>query len=243
MTTTISIITRTSRIHFLNETIESVKNLINSPYEITWEYIIVNDGNPDVSKYLNDQSFPENFSFIDLKENVGRKKAFNLGVAKAKYDWIFVLDDDDIILQRTLANFSEAIVSNPKTKWFVSDFIRVDQETRYLMGQDYYGWKFETAEEIIYAMLNAEHFVQFNSIFRKDLFEKVGGIDENFKGPDDLDLYLRFLENTEIPEYVNFYSHLHRMHLNNLSHGMTKDTYLNTHLQLLRTKHKHLLAK
>lgn len=74
MTTNISIITRTSRIQFLNETVESVKNLINSPYEITWEYIIVNDGNPDVCEYLNTQSFPENFSFIDLKVNIGEKK-------------------------------------------------------------------------------------------------------------------------------------------------------------------------
>jgi GT2 family glycosyltransferase len=243
MTTNISIITRTSRIQFLNETIESVKNLINTPYQITWEYIIVNDGNPEVSKYLNSQNFPENFSFIDLKENVGRKQAFNLGVAKAKHDWIFVLDDDDIILQRTLVNFSEAIISNPKTNWFVSDFIRVDQEVRYLMGEDYYGWKFEKTEEIIDAMLNAEHFVQFNSIFRKELFEKVGSIDEDFKGPDDLDLYLRFLENKEMPKYLNFYSHLHRMHLNNLSFGMTKNVYLNTHLQLLRTKYKHLLEE
>lgn len=125
----------------------------------------------------------------------------------------------------------------------MSDFVRVDQEARYLIGQDYFGWQFKTNKEIIDAILNGEHFIQFNSILRKDLFNQVSRIDESFSGPEDVDLYLRFLENKEMPKYLNFYSHLHRMHLNNLSHGMTKNSYLNTHLHLLRTKYKHLLAK
>ena len=242
MHTNISIITRTSRIQFLNDTVESVKNIINHPYEINWEYIIVNDGNKDVSQYLKSQSFPENFSFIDLKEHVGRNKAFNLGVEKAKYDWIFVLDDD-IILQRTLANFTKAIQNNSDTKWFVADFIRVDTEAKYLFGQDYYGWNFDNCDEIIKAVFSAQHFIQFNTIFDKDLFKKVGRIDENIKGAEDLDLYLRFLENNQMPIYLNFYSHLHRMHTNNLSNGMTEDRYLNTHLKELKDKYKHLYTK
>jgi GT2 family glycosyltransferase len=243
MNTTISVITRTSRIQFLNETIESVVNLINTPHQITWEYIIVNDGNPDVSKYLNAQSFPENFSFIDLKENVGRKKAFNLGVAKAKYDWIFVLDDDDIILQRTLANFAVAIKSNPKTNWFVADFLRVDAKLSYLSGEDYYGWKFKDVSDLLKSVLTGDHFIQFNTLIKKELIARVGGMDENFVGPEDIDMYLSFLEQEEMPIYLHFYSHLHRMHETNRSQKMTKSLYLNTHLIALKEKYKHLLAK
>jgi len=243
MSINISIITRTSRIQFLNDTVESVKNLVNSPYQINWEYIIVNDGNKEVSRYLNSQNFPENFSYIDLKENVGRKKAFNLGVAKAKHDWIFVLDDDDMILQRTLANFAESIKLNPKTNWFVADFLRVDSKLAYLTGEDYYGWKFKDISNLVKSILSGDHFIQFNTLMKKDLIAKVGGMDENFVGPDDIDMYLIFLEQGEMPVYLNFYSHLHRMHETNHSQKMTKSLYLKTHLVALKDKHQHLLMK
>lgn len=77
----------------------------------------------------------------------------------------------------------------------------------------------------------------------KICLKKVGRIDENIKGAEDLDLYIRFLENNQMPIYLNFYSHLHRMHTNNLSNGMTEDRYLNTHLKELKDKYKHLYTK
>lgn len=78
--------------------IEAIKSVINQTYK-DWELIIINDASTDNSKFVV-QNFLEKekdnrLIFIDLKENKGVSFARNLGMRKAKGEYISFLDSDD----------------------------------------------------------------------------------------------------------------------------------------------------
>lgn len=78
--------------------IEAIQSVINQTYK-DWELIIINDASTDNSKFVV-QNFLEKekdnrLIFIDLKENKGVSFARNLGMRKAKGEYISFLDSDD----------------------------------------------------------------------------------------------------------------------------------------------------
>jgi hypothetical protein len=140
--------------------------------------------------------------------------------------WLVPLDDDDLLFQRTLHHYAELILHHPDRCWFVADFVRMDEDRRYLPGQDYAAWTFSTPARMLTAIFRGEHFLQGNVCFHRDLFEEVGGYDASLGMAEDLDLYVRFLLAGYLPLRGAHVSHLHRVHPGNLSRCVTTGRHL-----------------
>lgn len=130
------------------------------------------------------------------------------------------LDDDDILLQRTLYHYAAQINTHPQHPWFVADFLRVDEHGRYLPSEDYYSWAFDTPTDMLRAIFRAEHFIQGNVCFSHAFLKQVGGYDGELSMAEDLDLYVRFLLAGQLPVLCPHISHLHRFHAHNVSIGV-----------------------
>lgn len=236
----ISVITATyNRKELLRETLESVQKTVLVPDEdISVEHIVWDDGSTDgTAEIFREAGDWKNVFYFRQSENRGQSYAKNSAIERARGDFIFMLDSDDIILQRTLYNFAKAAKERPDLSFFVADFLRVDANLRYLPGRDYYGWPFKNTEEILTAIFRGEHFLQNNVFFKKSLFQTVGGFDENLKIAEDLDLYIRFLLNGQRPLYNNFISHLYRCHSGNISAEINLSRHLSEDLPKLRKKY------
>ena len=155
---------------------------------------------------------------------------------EARGNYMLVLDDDDILLQRALYYFFKTAKENPDKDWFVSDFLHVDQNLQYI-SDDYYGWNFKDSKEILATIFEGNHFIQGNVCFKKEIFMKVGGFDESMHMGEDIDLYVRFLLQGSMPMYVPFQSHLHRFHTSNLSKDITRANH-NAFASSLKEKYK-----
>src|SRR3989338_2960090 len=114
----------------------------------------------------------------------------------------------------------------------------LDNDLKYMMGEDYYSWKFSTTSEMLESIYKGEHFLQGNVMFSRKIFDKVGGFDEKMGMAEDLDLYVRFLREGEMPDAVCFISHIHRMHTFNLSAQTSKEDHVKI-AQELRKKYKN----
>ena len=220
-----SVITPThQRGNLLPEAIASVRASISAPLTFEFEHLIYENGSTDNTASLLRDATLQPGPPLRYWQNPARKLA---GYARNKLisqttasAWIVPLDDDDILLQRTLYHYADQVQRHPSRPWFVADFLRVDSEGRYLPNEDYYAWQFDTPRAMLQAIFGAEHFIQGNVCFSRELFDRVGGYDGELEMAEDLDLYVRFLLAGHLPVICPHVSHLHRFHASNVSIGV-----------------------
>ncbi|GAA3950271.1 glycosyltransferase family 2 protein [Hymenobacter algoricola] len=220
-----TIITPThNRRHYLPEAVASVRASVGAPLDLTVEHLIYENGSTDgtpewLPTAAAEPGTPLRYWTQPAAVRAGRAR--NQLIEQAKPDsWLVPLDDDDLLLQRSLFHYADAVQGHPGRPWLVADFLRVDQDGRYLPGEDYYAWRFDTPRAMLLAIFRAEHFIQGNVCYSKALFEQVGGYDEQLAMAEDLDLYVRFLLAGHLPVVSSHVSHLHRFHTSNVSIGM-----------------------
>ncbi len=238
----ISIITPTfNRKSFLAETIASVQASVLIPHaDVSFEHIIYDDGSTDGTPNLfTGKSYPD-VRYIRNDKNQGQSKARNDAVVEATGEYLFFLDSDDIILERTLYNFARKAKQFPDSAWFTADFLHVDDDLKYI-NDDYYGWDFKDIPDMLNSIFKGEHYMQQNIFIKKEAFAKAGMFDPAMKMGEDLDLAVRLLLGGHMPHRCDFISHLHRVHTKSLSGGVTKEMHLKSALELKTKYSKHLV--
>lgn len=218
-----SVITPThNRADYLPEALQSVRASVLAGVEAHWEHLVFDGASDDATPQLLHEAAErdDRLRVQSGPEKLPAGPARNLLIEQAKGEWIVPLDDDDLLLQRCLFHYGTLAHQHPEARWFVADFLRVDEERRYLPGEDYYAWHFDSPAAMLRAIFRAEHFVQGNVCYRRDLWREVGGYDEGLDMAEDLDLYVRFLLAGAMPVVSPHLSHLHRFHRRNVSIGV-----------------------
>jgi len=215
---------------YLPEAIDSVRATVSAPLDFSFEHLICENASTDgTAEWLEETTTQQDATLRVRAQSTLLKAgpARNLLIREdAPADtWIVPLDDDDLLLQRALYHYAREIEQAPGQPWLVADFLRVDQDRRYLPNEDYYAWRFETPQDMLRAIFRAEHFIQGNVCYSRELFDAVGGYDEDIAMAEDLDLYVRFLLAGHLPVICPHISHLHRFHTSNVSIGVDADKH------------------
>jgi len=103
----ISVITLTYKRHHILQ--EAIQSYLNSDFKLKSEMIIINDC-PDVEYFFKHP----NIRIINLKkrfQSIGKKLEF--AFSQAKYDYMYRLDDDDLLTPWGLSLVSSYIKENP----------------------------------------------------------------------------------------------------------------------------------
>ena len=85
----------------------TIKSLLSQTFK-EFEAIFVDDGSTDKSPQIVENIHDNRIKLV-RKENGGPSSARNLGVERAKYDWILYLDADDCLLPNALELFVKYI--------------------------------------------------------------------------------------------------------------------------------------
>ncbi|MBC6608972.1 glycosyltransferase [Hymenobacter sp. BT188] len=212
-----------NRRQYLPEAVASVRASISAPLDFSFEHLIYDNGSTDGTGAWLRQAAAEtpNLRTWSYPEPLKAGEARNRIIRETPPDaWLVPLDDDDILLQRTLYHYADLVQRYPDAPWFVADFLRIDQDGRYLPNEDYYAWRFESPLDMLGAIFRAEHFIQGNVCYSRSLFDQVGGYDAELPMAEDLDLYVRFLLAGHLPVVSPHINHLHRFHTSNVSIGV-----------------------
>jgi len=79
--------------HFL---IDSINSVLNQTFT-KFEFIIINDGSTDSSlKIINQFALSDNRIKVINKSNSGTYDCLNIGIERAKGEWISIIDSDDV---------------------------------------------------------------------------------------------------------------------------------------------------
>lgn len=209
---------------YIGDCLNSVAKSVNFG-DFEFEHIVVDNGSTDKSWEIISNFADPHLKKFRFEKNEGQCRARNFAVSKTDADFIFCLDADDVVFQASLsalARFQE----QARSDWIYFDYARVESDLAYRLGDDYWGWHFDTPEDILYSMYLCEHTFQGNSLFSRKIFRRVQGYNEAVKINADLDLYTRLLFAGYCPVYFDFMAYAHRNHDKNMSIAHSTDPNL-----------------
>ena len=181
---------------FLKTFFESLDN----DSELIGEVIIVDNGSTDKSKeYIKSNAFNFPVVLIENRENLGFSPAVNQGIEKAKYEYIFSLNNDTEVKKGSIKALVELISSSDEIFSVQSKMLQYDNKNLIDdVGDEYnlLAWTKKTGEnrpsdeygevlEIFSACAGA-------AMYKKSLLEEIGMFDDNFFAyMEDVDLAIR----------------------------------------------------
>ena len=141
--------------------------------ENLFEVIIVNDGTKDRSMDLIVDIIHQhtNVSVIN-QDNQGLSVARNNGIAKARGQYIFMPDSDDLLIENSLNPLLETALKT-QADIIVADFLRMtDEEIEHgkslSLQQTEFNYKEKKGEELFLQDLNPYHCYVWRSLFRRE---------------------------------------------------------------------------
>ncbi len=153
----------------------------------SFEVIVVDNGSgPDVLEWLRTEAarIPA-FGYVRLPENVGFARGMNVGVRLSRGRHVVLLNSDTLVtdgwsdlLVDALESDRELGLVSPVTN-YVGEGDQIDEEARSLHPADAAGYarSIATRDEIVVV---PERIAFFCVAFRRELFDRLNGLDEGF---------------------------------------------------------------
>jgi len=185
---------------------DAIHSILNQTFK-NFEFLIIDDGSEDNTVKIV-KSFNDGRIKYERILHTGRSKALNYGLKKAEYNWVALMDADDISHPNRLEFQINYLNKHKDIDWISCWYAILDNNIKYII-------KLPKDSETISEKLVLTSSVCFaGSIFKKDMILKNGG----FEGEvfEDYKLLLK------IKDHCNFYNiqevlYFQRKHKNSLS--------------------------
>ena len=172
---------------FIEENIESV---INQNYPNV-EHIIIDAGSTDgtieilkkYDRYLNWISEPDN----------GQSDGLNRGFKKASGEIIGWINSDDALADNALYRVADFFKENPNEVAVVGNQMFIDENSNKIKIVNSSSYSYD------YLLNNAKGITQNSTFFKKEIFSRVGYLDESLHYAMDHDLFIRITTIKDIP--------------------------------------------
>ena len=126
----------------------------------------------------------------DVESDAGQSDALNKGFAKAKGEWLFWLNADDVLLPGALAKVKGVIEGSEghsdQVDWIAGNQLLIDSSrsiVRCSVGNAWHDFLYKHSVPHVYGP---------SSFFRRELYHRVGGMDASLDFCMDWDLWIRF---------------------------------------------------
>ena len=177
-----------NRAEFLKEAIQSVLDqdcFDSGKTGFHCELLVIDDGSTDDTRAVVESfAAPVSYRYQDQK---GVSAARNLGLKTAGGEFVAFLDSDDLWKKDKLSVQMSLMTSLPRTKVCYTEEIWIRKGTVVnpkKKHKKYSGWIFDKVLPICLLSLSS-------ALFRREVFEELGGFDEEFPACEDYDLGLR----------------------------------------------------
>jgi len=177
---------------FIEATIESVVKQTVSPGEI----IVVNDGSTDGSHTVMQRLCQEHSQIkYVVQANQGAHVAINTAIQEAIYNYIAILNSDDLYHPKRLETCLQYALSDPNVDMVATAIQGIDEEGKpiELVWCNYYKSKHKETNDLFLALVDGNFLFTTSNIFiRKSVFDEIGAF-AHFRYAHDLDFFLRLI--------------------------------------------------
>lgn len=170
---------------FLEKAISSIRRQ-SYPH---WELCIADDhsSNPEIHAVLEQVAGEDpRVKVAQRAENGGIVAASNTALELASYEWLALVDHDDLLSRHALLFMAREIARFPDAKILYSDEDKIDEQD--VRHSPYF--KSDWNKYLFYS----QNLITHLGVYRTDLVREVGGFREGTEGSQDYDLALRCME-------------------------------------------------
>lgn len=210
----ISVIVPTyNRGRFIGEAIESVLAQTYKDHEI----IVVDDGSTD-DTHQRLEPFLSKIRVV-FQDRQERCFARNRGVAESSGEYLAFLDSDDLLLPNKLALQAGELDSHSEIGLVASGYEVIDENDNLVRKvRPWEGYPDITLESVLFC-----GFTQPNAVLlRREWFERIGGFDPRYQGPEDMDFWYRLCLEGCVMEWVREIVCQYRLHSSNSTNNVKK---------------------
>ena len=195
-----------NRQRYIAECIESLLAQTVRPLEI----IVVDDGSEDDTPAVL-QRFGPSITVL-RKENGGKPRAVNLGVAQARGQWVWILDDDDVATPDAIASRLQALAAAPEAGFvYAPHWLGADgPDGRIVPTRVNQPWQ-PSADAFFFEVMRACFFHLGSALFKRDLFIQLGGLNPALAAGEDYDFQIRLARQAR-PAYCAAPAFIFRQH-------------------------------
>lgn len=169
---------------YFKELIDSIKKQTYKNIEICFA-----DGSDKkleyIEKYLDDK-----VKYIHLSKNEGIVGNTNQALKLVTGNFIAFMDHDDKLKENCMYEVVKVINENPNVQFIYTDDDKIIEETNKEIDPQF---KLNFSKDMLYA----NNYICHLSVFKKDLIDKIGLLNEKYEGAQDYDYILRAIENIE----------------------------------------------
>ncbi|MGG1481158.1 glycosyltransferase [Bacillus smithii] len=206
---------------------QTIYSLLNQTRPLD-KIIIVDDCSQDSTVQVVNKMIKKNkkLKLIQFEGNFGAAHARNVGVEQSNCEWILFMDSDDIAhptlveeLETYLDDLNKKI--NEKEYFLVHPNYRHIDENGVVVDELQFGRQYKKEEALGFLLLRNTIATSSGVLVSRELFQRVGGFNTNYRYSEDWDLWLRISEHSGIA-HLNKYLVDVRRHSNNLSASLSK---------------------
>jgi glycosyltransferase involved in cell wall biosynthesis len=196
---------------FLPDVLGSVLAQTVSDFEI----VLVDDGSRDNTRAVCEahaSSHPDRAIRVITQDNAGVAAARNAGIAAASAPYILPIDADDMIAPTMIERCASVLDSDAQTA-----LVFTDREEFGAIEDVYAAHSFELRR------LKYFNQISYCSMFRRSMWESIGGYRTNVSGFDDWDFWLAAAARGFIARHVPQPLLRHRRHAGSQLHAIVND--------------------
>jgi glycosyltransferase involved in cell wall biosynthesis len=163
----------------------SINSILRQSY-VNFELLIIDDGSEDNSEALIRSLNNEKIKYIKLK-HLGRSAALNYGLKEAKFDWVALMDSDDIAVPERLEKEVSLVNRSYKDIIFSDSVIFKNKKIQFLN-------MINTEKENLKRKIELRgHICNSSVLYNRNFILENGGYNENLDHSEDHELWIRLL--------------------------------------------------
>ena len=131
------------------------------------------------------KKYEQHLTYWTSEKDSGQTEAINKGLRMATGEIISWINSDDLYCEGAFDVVNNYFLMKPDSKIVVGNLLQIDENSQFLVRDKAY----ETSYD---GLLSRKHFVlQQSTFFRKEVFDKVGFLDEQYNYCMDFDFWIR----------------------------------------------------
>lgn len=156
-----------------------------------FEFILVDDGSSDDTRdIIRNYQRRDGRIIAIFKENTGLADSLNVGIERAKGEWIARIDQDDLCEPERLDLQLAYVRNHPEVVLLGTGFVEIDAQGRTIKQHTYAPDHDSLARNLAYYRCFFPHSSAF---YRLDAVQKVGGYNTHYSRAEDRKLWLELV--------------------------------------------------